>query len=450
MPAMLIPILLSVGAVNALIPLLIVIILIAAAGASMRGYNIFAVFGISTLIGIGTATGSKLKNPARTLVNPRYSGVGFKGGIKAGKGALKKKIAAHAEAKANKNTMEQALQNTGGAGLSLLSNIKSGGKSIFDEENSIKSNLPDSAAHQRAYDIHSKLLRLGQPGVVSPKALPGAPMRVRLAIRYANAKARLKMSKNAKNQLLSMASASVAAQYGTTLTKRQAKSQAKRLVNKELLKNSGVMEGFIKSRSELLEKEHNELNKKITERINKYNAPNATAKEKEAALRQAMKDVKAFKKNTSSSLWSMAGVAFGKGHNKQLYNYWNNAISSKSPTLGKVVGGAAVVIGAISGYNFVRNEANKEALAKMYRYGGGLSWGSQSSNPNVLQREAENYNINKEQKLQQDEKTSRERVAKDEEESKKRTAQDKEASRERVARDEKESKKKQKKDEEGK
>ena len=49
---------LSVGAVDALIPLMIIVILIVAAAGATRGYSIFNVFGIATLAGIGAGRGS--------------------------------------------------------------------------------------------------------------------------------------------------------------------------------------------------------------------------------------------------------------------------------------------------------------------------------------------------------------------------------------------------------
>ena len=52
-----IAIILSIGAINAFIPLIIILILIVAAAGLMRGYNIFALFGISALLGgVGKAT----------------------------------------------------------------------------------------------------------------------------------------------------------------------------------------------------------------------------------------------------------------------------------------------------------------------------------------------------------------------------------------------------------
>ncbi len=51
----LVPVLLSFGSINALIPIIIIIILIAAAGGLMRGYDLFALFGLGALVGIGGA-----------------------------------------------------------------------------------------------------------------------------------------------------------------------------------------------------------------------------------------------------------------------------------------------------------------------------------------------------------------------------------------------------------
>lgn len=48
---LILPIVLSLGAINAFIPVIIIVILIAAAASSTRGFNMFAVFGIGTLAG---------------------------------------------------------------------------------------------------------------------------------------------------------------------------------------------------------------------------------------------------------------------------------------------------------------------------------------------------------------------------------------------------------------
>ncbi len=55
--------LLSLGAVNALIPLLVIIILIGAAGMSMRGFSFFQLFGLETIFGVPGAGKNPLKKP---------------------------------------------------------------------------------------------------------------------------------------------------------------------------------------------------------------------------------------------------------------------------------------------------------------------------------------------------------------------------------------------------
>jgi hypothetical protein len=63
------PVILSFGAIDALVPLIIIIILIAAAGGLTRGFDMLKFFGIETLAGIGAgaaAKGSLLKKTAFT------------------------------------------------------------------------------------------------------------------------------------------------------------------------------------------------------------------------------------------------------------------------------------------------------------------------------------------------------------------------------------------------
>lgn len=58
---------LSIGAINALIPILIILILIAAAAGSTRGSKLFELFGISTLLGINFGRGTiARKSPFKT------------------------------------------------------------------------------------------------------------------------------------------------------------------------------------------------------------------------------------------------------------------------------------------------------------------------------------------------------------------------------------------------
>ena len=70
-----IAIILSIGAINAFIPLIIILILIVAAAGLMRGYNIFELFGISALLGgAGRATLAG-KNVARRTAGIRKDSI---------------------------------------------------------------------------------------------------------------------------------------------------------------------------------------------------------------------------------------------------------------------------------------------------------------------------------------------------------------------------------------
>ncbi len=59
--ALLAYVLLSFGYIPALIPILVILVLLVAAGATMRGYSIFNLFGIATLAGIGTGSKGSLR-----------------------------------------------------------------------------------------------------------------------------------------------------------------------------------------------------------------------------------------------------------------------------------------------------------------------------------------------------------------------------------------------------
>jgi len=68
-------VLLSFGAVNSLIPLLIIIMLIAAAAGLTRGYDLFAIFGIGTLVGAASAAkkGSVVgRNPYKAAYKSQF------------------------------------------------------------------------------------------------------------------------------------------------------------------------------------------------------------------------------------------------------------------------------------------------------------------------------------------------------------------------------------------
>ncbi|MEM0147333.1 MAG: hypothetical protein QXF85_02680, partial [Candidatus Micrarchaeaceae archaeon] len=101
-----IAVMLSFGAVNALIPIMIIVILIAAAAGLMRGYDLFAILGIGTLVGAGSMAkkGSVLSRSAyaataKTMnINKQVPQIGGKLGkyvkgrkdVKAEKGQLTK------------------------------------------------------------------------------------------------------------------------------------------------------------------------------------------------------------------------------------------------------------------------------------------------------------------------------------------------------------------------
>ncbi len=59
-------ILLSIGNINALIPIMVIIILIVAAAGASRGFSIFNIFGVSSLLGGGVGSGGGSSNLARS------------------------------------------------------------------------------------------------------------------------------------------------------------------------------------------------------------------------------------------------------------------------------------------------------------------------------------------------------------------------------------------------
>lgn len=64
---MLLAVILSIGAINALVPIIIIIVLIAAAAGATRGFSLFNVFGIATLLGgTGSVGGASRGSAART------------------------------------------------------------------------------------------------------------------------------------------------------------------------------------------------------------------------------------------------------------------------------------------------------------------------------------------------------------------------------------------------
>jgi hypothetical protein len=91
-------VLLSIGAINALIPLIIVLMLIAAAAAITRGFSLFDVFGISSLFGMQSAKRSTLQGKSMAA---RYGS--SRGRLKTGKN-IEKAVSARLDIKGyNKN-----------------------------------------------------------------------------------------------------------------------------------------------------------------------------------------------------------------------------------------------------------------------------------------------------------------------------------------------------------
>ena len=63
-------IMLSLGDVDALIPIIIILILIAAAGGLTRGFDIFSLFGLGTLAGIGLGSKGSMAStsPSESII----------------------------------------------------------------------------------------------------------------------------------------------------------------------------------------------------------------------------------------------------------------------------------------------------------------------------------------------------------------------------------------------
>ncbi|MDE1870474.1 MAG: hypothetical protein KGH71_05870 [Candidatus Micrarchaeota archaeon] len=115
---------LSIGAINALIPVIVILILIAAAAGLTRGAEIFKLFGVSTLLGIkigrGTLTG---KSPFKAKA--RVAGGG-------GAGALGKLAVQGAKAGAAKLSNKQMVAaGYAQGGRAIINNLKAGGAGVF-------------------------------------------------------------------------------------------------------------------------------------------------------------------------------------------------------------------------------------------------------------------------------------------------------------------------------
>ena len=106
------PIILTFGAINTLVPLMVIIILIAAGAGLMRGYDIFAVLGISTLAGLGNRMGSKGNLKKSSNPKPLASSLGKR----AEGGLIRQKIGTAA-----KSTRNAVFAGTGLMGASSVS-----------------------------------------------------------------------------------------------------------------------------------------------------------------------------------------------------------------------------------------------------------------------------------------------------------------------------------------
>ncbi len=115
---------LSIGAINALIPLMIIVILIVAAAGSTRGYSIFNLFGIAVLAGIGTGRGSVQGRSAAGRYFVMGTSANPKGKFKGGKTRefIKRKL----DARRTRKAMERGKtgQGAGGRAAQVLSTNK--------------------------------------------------------------------------------------------------------------------------------------------------------------------------------------------------------------------------------------------------------------------------------------------------------------------------------------
>ena len=103
-----VPIMLNFGALNALFPVVIIVILIAAAAGLSRGTDMFALFGIGAMLGVGSAMSQGRVNPAQRLKYSKNSASYTAGASKAMNRALavsakhKLNVLGKAEADSNK------------------------------------------------------------------------------------------------------------------------------------------------------------------------------------------------------------------------------------------------------------------------------------------------------------------------------------------------------------
>ncbi|MDE1827851.1 MAG: hypothetical protein KGH65_01685 [Candidatus Micrarchaeota archaeon] len=115
---------LSIGAINALVPVIVILILIAAAAGLTRGSDIFRLFGVSTLLGIRTGRGT-LSGKSPFKAKARVAGGGGAGTL----GKLAVQGAKDAKLKLNNKQMVAAGYAQGGQ--AIINNLKAGGAGLF-------------------------------------------------------------------------------------------------------------------------------------------------------------------------------------------------------------------------------------------------------------------------------------------------------------------------------
>jgi len=111
---------LSIGAINALIPVIVILILIAAAAGLTRGAEIFRLFGVSTLLGIRTGRGT-LSGKSPFKAKARVAGGGGAGLL--GKTAVQKLKAKQQASANNKMVANQYAQS----GQGIINSLKFSG-----------------------------------------------------------------------------------------------------------------------------------------------------------------------------------------------------------------------------------------------------------------------------------------------------------------------------------
>lgn len=112
---MLVTIILSFGSINALIPIMIIIILIAAAAGLTRGYSILGTFGVASALGIAGSIGGSARKGS--VLGRKPSGISHDKPAFLQRGAIYGKLEANASLKAQKELLEDAHKSAVDQGL---------------------------------------------------------------------------------------------------------------------------------------------------------------------------------------------------------------------------------------------------------------------------------------------------------------------------------------------